>query len=254
MKDTLELLHRHPNFFYGMAYSEEAWKRPHKLTLILAQPRSGSTLLLRLLNLACLTTCIGDRPIEFYEGIVKVWKSLMEPGIYGSLEEMERFGKFPDQWRGQSNARERYLFRYYTSLLFSHAHSSGHSKTTQVGWGNKLVEPFVEMLRETYDDNENYDLRIVFLTRPDSEIAESLDRCNYWPDDPSLSHVDWKAKAVELASKQRSQFKSVWMPGDVELTYEKLCADPIGSLIKCNPIFKPDVSSVNKIIKHVISK
>jgi len=90
-----------------MMLLEAAHYKPSKLTLILAQPRSGSTLLLRLLNMACLTTCAGDRPIGFYEGIVQTWKALQHPGIYGHPIVLEDKGVFPDEWRGESPLRER---------------------------------------------------------------------------------------------------------------------------------------------------
>lgn len=198
--------------------------------------------------MACLTDCIGDRPIGFYEGIVQVYKALTErPGIYGHLICLEDSGKFPDEWRGISKERERYLMHYYTSLLFCGVHKGGASKTTQVGWCNNMVADFVAMVRDLYAENKTfpYELTVCYLTRDSQEIAESMYGLQ---ENKTIALEAFKDKAEH----QADQFREAWEFGDVTLTYKKLCEDPIGSLKKLNPFYEPNESAVKNIMAKKI--
>lgn len=189
-----------------------------------------------------MTHMVGDRHPLFYEGCVNIWRALQHPGHYGHPIELE--GNFPPEYRGTSPLRELYNARFAISLNHGDgSFSSGYSKTTTVGFGNHLVEDYVEMMRQFYDDRE-YDLTIGFLTRDHDEIVESMARKG----DPIASHNPKKFK--ELLEIQLDQFKEASDLGDVWLTYNDLVRDPSSQLKKLNPLYAPDPKMVEFIMSN----
>lgn len=254
MKDLEALLKANPNIFNSHEYRQEAMRKPLKITFIFAQPRSGSTLLLRLLNMACLTETIGDRPTAFYEGIITAYQALKDPkfGQFGSILVAEEKGEFWDEFRSSSRMREEYLMRDMVALMLGqHNWKSSYSKTTSLGFGNDLVEPCADMLRDMYDVEgayaNSFDLTIAFLVRDHDEIVTSF-QTKEGPgqkaviDNPSVCH--------DMLSKQRDQFKAVRDLSDPWITYNKLCEDPMGVLKKLNPLYQPN----QRVIDSIMSK
>lgn len=257
MKNLLELLDKKPDVF-DRAYYDESYKKPYRLTVVLCQPRSGSSLLLRLMNSACLTFMVGDRPVEFYEGQIKIWKALQHPGIYGHPIELERQGIFPDEYRGTSKLREQYLFRYYAALNFGDgAHHCGSCKTTSVGFNNDLVADYVEMLRTCYANSlyqqrsglEDFDLTIGFMTRDHDEIIRSF-QTREGPGQQTA--IEQPELLRNLLESQLQQFRDAYDLGDVVFTYKDLIENPIHTLKKLNPIYEPNEPAVKEILSKVI--
>lgn len=240
MKSILEYLKEGNPF--DRIYLDETRRKPFKITVVLCQPRSGSTLMLRLMNSACMTHMVGDRHPSFYEGCVNIWRALNHPGYYGHPITLE--GNFPAEYRGTSKAREFYNTRFAMSLNHGDgAFSSGYSKTTTVGFGNKLTQEYVQMLREFYDNSE-YDLTIAFLTRDHDEIIRSMVKQG---DSVATNHPD---KFKDLLEDQLNQFKEATDLGDPWFTYQDLVSDPVKTLRKLNPLYAPAECMVEYIMEN----
>lgn len=252
MKDIQSLLDKHPGFFQSMEWTGSSYAKPAKITALISQPRSGSTLVLRLMNLACLTHMVGDKPDTFYRALLDMYMCL-GTGIYGNPVELEKNNVFPDEYRNSSIKREKYLFEMYCGLMLGDgAHCSGYFKTTILGWNNQMVEPFVEMLRDVYHadrspNHRSYDLRIVFLTRNHDDIIKSFQT----REGPGKQTAIEKPEVVRgLLEDQLKQFKQAKDLDDYLITYDDLINDPIKQLKKLNPIYTPD----ERMVKQVMSK
>ncbi len=173
MKDTLELLQKHPGYFGGIDYSESHVRRPWKINIIFAQPRSGSTLLLRLLNIACLTYTLGDKPTDFYKSCISLYRNY-KMGQTGDIAKAETEGVFMDCYNGSSEGAARYKFSFgMRYILFGHTYSSA-MKTTSIGFGNDLLPEMLELIDYiTQQRPEEFDVRICYLTRDHDEIIKS---------------------------------------------------------------------------------
>jgi hypothetical protein len=246
-RDTLELLEKHPNYFQSLQYANDRENtRPWRKTFIFAQPRTGSTLLMRLLSGACLTRCVGDKHPEYYDSVLKIYQNVRDnQGQYlDAASEAEKSGIFPDEYRGyESREREMWNVRGAISqLLFGNTFGSGYAKATCIGLGSN-TEGFVTMLRELYEDDE--DLRIVWLFRNQDDIVKSM-----------LAKGALKEDGVplfkQLLTEQRAQFKNLYQLGDVELDYDKFITEPVKTLIKLNPIYSPNPQAVEKIMAKII--
>lgn len=248
--DTQELLRLHPSYFDGMLYTERSFKKPCNLTFVFSTPRSGSTLLMRLINMACLTPMVGDRPPEFYDGIIKTYQGLMKGGQYGQLLVAEDKGEFWDEFRGSSLLRVRYLFKYAAGLLFGvDAHRSGACKTTILGFGNEMVKPMCDMLHDLYDNDKDYNLRIVFLTRDTNAIVRSFQK-RKGPGQETA--IQFPERIIAIIEKQKQQFNDAWEIGDACFTYGDLVNDTARCLRACLPLHDPNLKAMESILKKVI--
>lgn len=247
-RDTLDLLSKHPAFFQGIEYSNAKTQRTHRFTLVLCNPRSGSTLLLRLMNMACMSLMIGDHHPSYYESILTIANEMSKDGIYGHPINLEKQKFFPDTYRGSSIRRDRYLLERMIPQLLGREHYSSYHKTTILGFGNQLVVPFVQMMRDLYEDSE-YDFRVCFLTRNHDEIIRSF-ATSESPAQDTAKESPERIKA--LLEEQGRQFKETYELGDQLIDYQDLISDPMKTLLKFNPIYSPNAGAVERIMKEKI--
>lgn len=202
----------------------------HQIIICIAQPRSGSTFLMRLMNLRCAIGVRGDMPASFFEGLNQIWKACADhEGQYGSLPTYEKQSKLADEYRGPALNHE--AFKSWSSYFLRNlmlGGSAGFMKTTQLGFGNDLVEPTVNMFREVCDQG-GHELQLIFLTRDHDAIIKSLDK-------------KWKEEDIEidldvtrgLLEHQQEQFKEASQLGDIVIDYDKFVADPKALLKRLN--------------------
>lgn len=252
-KDTLELLKAHPSYFGSahcysacVAHNQQSNRHPHKITLVLSQPRCGSTLLMRLMNGACLSYMVGDHSPAHYEALIVLNDSIHDgKGQHGHPQFMEE--KFMDEYRGTSLSRDEYLFYNLMRGMLFKEYGSGFCKTTSIGFGNDLVERFVSMLRYYFEEFASYlgvDFTLVFLTRDHDEIVQSM------KDKIGESITRDESHLREMLAEQLEQFKASYQLGDKWITYQELCEDPIKTLNKVNPLYPPNASAVHKIMAN----
>lgn len=248
--NILDLFKCHPSLLDGDKIREVQFKRPYKVTFVFAQPRSGSTLLMRLMNMACASPMSGDRPFEFYRGLLDV-ASAMKIGQVGHLFLAEERGEFWDQYQCANQDRLNYLIRNVVHIAFGCAnYMSNSAKTTVLGFGNDLVSSFANMLRESFGDRESeYDFKIVFLTRNIDDIITSLQT----REGPGQQTAQQQPEIVrDLLEKQLAQFREAHELGDAWLTYDKLVNETEASLKKCNPIYPPNLPAMKSILSKII--
>ena len=218
----------------------------NKLTFIFANPRSGSTLLMRLINNACMTKCVGDRSVEFYESIFNLWKSRKtdrtkyRPSLFD--------GSFNDEYSGYKSEEDldKQIMRAIRALLFVNPYSSAQLKTTVLGFGNKLLDDMAKII-DVFDDE--WDVTRVILKRDPEEIAESFISC---PKGPLSGKKHLRGTVIQLVEKQNREFAKVSDFNTVEITYKELCEDPIKCLKLCNPLYDPVEKVVEKTMKEKI--
>lgn len=206
---------------------------PLESIVVLSQPRAGSTFLMRLVSNVLINKGVrGDMPIDYLSGLTKAWSAATKTqGQYGHmLLKFEESKIFPDEYRGGHGSHEWWCewTNYHTRVMLLGG-SAGFMKTTQVGFGNDLVEDFVDMLRTLCDTN-HHKLRLVFLTRDHEEIANSL--MKKWEEEGvQVGHVLKSSGGVKeyihkCLESQHEQFDEFAKLGDIKMTYERLVADP----------------------------
>lgn len=247
-KDTLELLELNPNYYHSLKHYQDAGRKPLKKTFILGMPRSGTTLLARLLECACMSKCVGCKHDDYYSSLVRMYKDISEnKGQYlDGYASAERQGIFADEMRGyDSRERELRNFGYVASqLLFANTFRSGYAKATQIGFGNDDLVPFVEMLRDVFKDD---DLTIVFMYRDIQAAGSSL--INH--EKSTLTSEHW-ATVVSLYERQLAQMKEATELGNIWIPYEKFILNPIPYLKSCNPLYSPNEAAVQRILQQVL--
>lgn len=245
MKDTLDLLQKHTAYFGGSDYHMSHAARPWNITIVLSQPRCGSTLLLRLLNIACLTRTTGDRDPLFYKACIDSYKTFRNEAIYENIGEMEKIGKFPDRYQGSHEAADRYNFSFsMRGLLFSGPYSSA-IKTTSIGFGNSMTEDLIELCKYITDQrSDEFNFTIMFLTRNHDDIIKSAKKVGACPDEDIYR---------KYLSEQLEQFKECRDLNNPWVKYEDLVEDPMKILRKIPTIYIPNKSAVDRIMKNKIS-
>lgn len=244
MDDPSELLQKYPRYFESLGYLQKIEANPRRRVFIFSQPRSGSTLLLRLLTGACYTRCVGDRAPSYYESLLNIYEEINNnSGKYCNGYELEK--EFPDQYRGYAE-REKELenFKWNASgLLFANNYGSGWAKTTTIGFANSITKQFSDMLREIYDGD---DLRIVWLRRDHDDIVKSLMATPY-----DMKQGD-EAHALKLLEKQRNEQNASYQLGDIVIKYSDLIVNYDSILRRLNPIYTPDKYQVDQIMKNIL--
>jgi hypothetical protein len=212
-------------------------------TFLFAQPRSGSTLLMRLMKLACLTNVTGDRPIEFYRSVFQLFYS-SGVGKKEDFNVMENNNIFMDTYIGNTKK----MCSYHINQALNGGIHYGFQKTTIIGFNNQLTEQFVCMLREMYEDSST-PLTIGFLTRDHDDIVKSFQTRDGPGKETAMSNPD---VVKGLLENQYQQFRSSYEIGDVLIKYEDLIQDPIKWLLKLQCQHHPSPSKVEEVMNRVI--
>lgn len=199
--------------------------------------------------MACLSPMIGDRPITFYSGLLDVYKGMMQ-GQVGHLFLAEERGEFWDCYQADNIQRRNYLLRTMASTAFGCAnYMSSSSKSTMIGFGNNLVAPMVDMLRECFADRETeYELKIVYLTRDHEQILKSL-QTREGSEKPATLFPE---KTLELLENQKKQFQDAWKFEDSFITYDQLLENTEKTLMKLNPLYPPNKKAMQSILNKKI--
>jgi hypothetical protein len=243
-------LQLHPGLYSQWKYLTENSRTKHrkKLTFCIGMPRSGTTLWCRLLEGACYSRCVGDKTQNFFEGVIRLYRDIKEnQGQYFDNTEAERKGIFADETRGYySRESELKNFRYLlANLLFANTFGHGFAKSTILGFGNLLLVPFVEMMRECFAED---DLTFVFMTREIPDAVDSL-RSRVKEEMTPAHQADWDMTAHSYYDKQLEQMRAATDLDDtIWIKYEKFIEDPMPFLRRSRPLYAPNQSLVDKIM------
>lgn len=215
-----------------------------------AFPRSGSTLLMRLLKEACNVSVMGDFDLTFYKSIMDIRNFYRDDGIYGSCLEVDN--TFPDKYRGKEINQCLRMVDYHLRNIFLPSAGSCFSKTTILGFGNNLLSDYVDMIRDMYSYDFNpAPLKIVWLTRDKNDCAESL-----WKKYSTLISAscedEFKKININLLEEQHKQFKECFELGDVAISYDDLINNTEETLVKLTPSYYPRKDIITKVIGKVL--
>lgn len=208
-------------------------------TLVIGQPRSGSTLAIRLVNMVCSQPVTGDRNDAFMIG----YNMLLNDALNNPYQMGDLHKEFLDRYIGGTPA---YYYYQFIRLLWPHPNggvtkiTSLHYSVSQSDWLYNVRKFF-----ESYDFNG--ELNIIFLTRDAAEIAKSL----RIKGKENGIDVD-EDKAYQLALYQQDKFKDEFKLGDKRITYEELTEDPIGCLYKFKCKGYPNVSCIEKVLMKTL--
>lgn len=237
------LAKEHPSLFQSHCFRLKGYFEG-RAVIIIANPRSGSTLLMRLLMHACLTHCLGDRMPQVYSGLASMYSGFFSKHYQYRDALLEE--NFPDMYCGYDCEKHQMIAwqRIASDTLFGRMFG-GHCKMTMLGWGNRDVESFVNMVRHTFEGN----LTIVWLTRPAEEVVNSL----LTREGGKLyGRQDLKPQLIEQCEEQTLQFRSAWELEDVRFTYEQLITDTAKCLKKCQPYYSVNKPVMEKILANKI--
>lgn len=223
------------------------WENNRKgcsMTVMLSQPRSGSTLMMRMNNQACYTHVSGDHDLEFYQAMITIYNTYSTGGQYGRIEELDLNGIFSDTYRNRSREQdERMIGWHVLNLLMRAPH--GFTKSTILGFGNQMVEPFLEMIRSIADKG-NSPVHVVFLTRDHNDIVKSLQTKEGPGQEAAIKNPE---VVLELLDNQFQQFRSCYEIGDQIIKYEDILEDPLKQLLRLKPQHYPNEEMVKKVMK-----
>lgn len=236
-------LSMYPDGYLARAADWHNNRRGYNMTIMLSQPRSGSTLMMRMTNQACYTHVSGDHDLSFYEALITVYNTYSTGGQYGRIEELDLKGIFSDTYRNRSREQdERSIGWHILNLLMRAPH--GFTKSTILGFGNQVVEPFLEMVREI-SDKGNSPINVVFLTRNHNEIVRSLQTKEGPGQEAAIKNPE---VVLELLDNQLQQFRSCYEIGDQIIKYEEILEDPLKQLLRLKPQYYPNEEMVKKVM------
>lgn len=219
--------------------------------IIFSTMRSGSTLLMRLLNTACGMRMIGDPGSTVLTSIGCIWSEIqnVERARRGrQLHDFHEGEKLPfDYDPCPKENRERQLFNFFSSFCSEGTGFNCCFKTTEMFLipDNEVHEKsFMEFIRWTQDKDKGQEiqwpkapLRIVWLTRETSKIKQSIERSRHLfnpdPKKGDWSHALLQGAIEEMTEAQKEKFKQYADPSrDYFLTYEELILNPCAALEK----------------------
>lgn len=206
---------------------------------IFAQPRSGSTLLTRLLSIGSFTNGLSEYTLDFYKAIDVLYRDFNVNSQYGKMRNMENNNIFPDRLKFESEEAHARLIQWHIRGMLGL--DKGYHKTTIIGFSNSFVDQFAETIREVSDG------KIVWLTRNTNDIVKSFQT----RDGPGKSIANEDPELLRgLIEDQARQFKESSKLGDVVLKYEDLIEDPKKHILKMKPNHYPS----DRLISEVMSK
>jgi hypothetical protein len=221
----------------------EKWneKVGHKVqyNLLIAQPRSGSTLAIRLANLVCGTQVTGDRNDKF----MRAFNLLIQDWMENPYQSGELHKEFLDRYIGIIPA---YYYYQFVRLLWPHP-NGGLTKLTSLHWSIN-DSSWLSNLRKFFESHDFAgELNIIFLTRDAENIARSLAIKS------KEIGVDVDEElAYNLALLQQEKFKLEFRLGDKRITYNELTEDPINCLFKMKCKGYPNVTSVDQVLMNTL--
>ena len=239
---------------------EAKQSRRNVFTILISQPRSGSTLLMRLYAIACClrSNIVGEHSLEYIKSLVDLWNnsSPQEHDVFGNILTMEYNGIFPDAYKALDRKHyDRIRCMNIKNCLLSC--SGGLVKNTILGFGNDMVEPFINCMRELHEAGEEAfegsgwmgNLNIVWLTRDHDEIVKSFQTRKGPGQEIALKNPD---AVTDMLQKQLAQFRACYELGDVILKYSDIIKDPLSALLKLQPKFYPSRKLLNDVMNKVI--
>lgn len=220
---------------------------------LFANPRSGSTLLFRLIRAAGHAIC-SDFPMEVIAGWNRIYEfesGLREydqvvstqPFVRKELEQQCKEGLHPKWYAGWPTkpVQLAFLRSSLCSFFGSCCPYYPSFKNTQLFFGEQEESrKFVSMLHELFvrDDSylgQDYQLIKVFLRRSPEKIAKSAwsirDRFHrVFPESKAWKEDAFKQAIIELVEQQNQNFKKISGLGAVHINYADLIKDPIGQV------------------------
>lgn len=235
----------------SLTKEEIQWMRdcPVQHTIVFAQPRSGSTLLMRLMGLIGKCDVVGDRDPEFFQKLRELWDRENTVEHYGNLAELEADGVFADTYIAPSKKQARDALRFnLISMLMNPGNGCSpckFMKTTLVGFGDDSLTGTVQWIRELYEHDAAVDLQVVWLTRDHDEIVKSFQTKEGPGQDVSLEKPELLKKMLWL---QRCLQKEAYELGDITINYSDLIADPKSVMLKLKPAHYPIDWKIQRIM------
>lgn len=239
-----------------MSFTKEEvkWMRdcPRQHTIVIAQPRSGSTLLMRLMGLVGGCDVVGDRDVSFYQKLYELWHHVDRTEHYGRLAQFEADDEFADTFIGESEDQVRSTLQFALQRMMMNP-GGGCSpckfmKIATLGFSEGCLDfsQLISFFREIHDHPASMPLQIVWLTRSHDEIVKSFQTT----EGPGQEMANQKPEVVySLLKEQQRLFKESYELEDICLTYENLIADPKKWLLKLKPTMYPIDWKIDRVMK-----
>lgn len=229
--------------------------------LILSSPRSGSTILLRLINLTCKESglpvrCSGDYHPSVYESLVKLHKGLFSDTIFNKrtgLNGPENPCYYnPKLWLGSGMTEDYWRRKYFGYWFLRPAFNIGDMfvhKTTNLGlpcaFGgsgpDSISDQFIRLVKDCFQDG----IKIIFVTRDRQGIIKSL------KERPDCIHGYDSMDIIESSlDEQQEFFARHRTPFDYVITHQEILDDPVKCCQKLG--FTANEEFAKEIVKNVL--
>jgi len=212
--------------------------------ICIAQPRSGSTLLMRLMSIAGMSRVSGEYHTSYYEGLIKAHESHMKDKTFGRMEDLDKAGIFSDMNGGESMEQHHRMTCYYLKNLLC---PGAFTKVTTIGFGNDLTEGFIAMIRDMQESDCKID--ICFLTRDHGEILRSLQTTDGPGKEAAIKNPHM---VLDMLEKQQASFKEFSELGDRWIKYDDLVSEPRKTLCRIGSYHYPRQEWVDKVMSRKI--
>jgi hypothetical protein len=245
-QDTIDLLSDKPDWM--KSWATEAHKHRGKIGIVIGQPRSGTTLFLRLMHLACLTKMVGERHADFYNHLLEMESLFFQDASYGYMINTESQGLFPDMHLAETKDSAHYRFsRILSESLFgvNSTFEPGFCKVTTLGFGKGDLVAFVNMIRKYFG---HLDLKIIFMSRDHDSIIESMITTEgahkeLYRDENNINLI--RAMLVDQKKQMQEAYE---FESDSWVSYEKFITEPTKYLKLINPIYIPNEKAVARVM------
>lgn len=200
-------------------------------TLLIAQPRSGSTWFMNMAAYGCNSRACGDRNPEIDRALIKYASEPHKALLTIDPIENIRRGEFIDNlwWSMNDDVYNGIKYKIFYDAFFGGA---SFRKITNLGWGYEDKAEELDQLMEIIEGIEDYtrqSINIIWLIRDENEIALSLASKVGKSDSQEFIHNAW-----HLAQVQKSRMMGARRLDDTVITYKELCEDPLGCLAHAN--------------------
>jgi hypothetical protein len=199
-------------------------------TLLIAQPRSGSTWFMNMVAYGCNSRVCGDRNPEIDRALIKYASEPHKALLTIDPIENIRRGEFIDNlwWSISENTYNSYKYRIFFEAFFG---GMSFRKITNLGWGNNNGEELDQLIEiiDGIEDHTNQAINVIWLIRDEEEIALSLADKIGRSNDQGFIY-----RAKHLAQVQKSRMLGVRRLDDTVITYKQLCEDPLDCLSHAN--------------------
>ena len=216
-----------------------------QFTFVISQPLCGAEALMTMASIVGGCGIRGIRMMDFYSSMIQFNNSHQDHSVYGNVKNLHEDGiSLLNYGCCKPEFEETKTSYYMRQLIMPSEGFSTMCIETHLGFGNNLLIPFIETLRNIFYGNRIPELKIIFLT---DDLDRLIDRSHRFGH-PS-SKMD-PSVVRDLYQNQKLQMQEASDLGDTWMKLDDLHNDPHACLMKCKPTIFPNRDSIKEMIQQ----